>query len=70
MVLFLSGISLRPSFLPRACAQHPLQNGNDMMRAEPQPYWRGRMSENMTYHTDIVTEKSYTICWQGAILHL
>jgi hypothetical protein len=30
------------------------------MRAEPQPYWRGRVSENMMYHPDIVTETSYT----------
>ena len=37
------------------------------MRAEPQPYWRGRGSENMMYHPDIVTEKSHTVCWQGVI---
>jgi hypothetical protein len=37
------------------------------MRAEPQPYWRGRVSENMMYHPDIVTDKSYTVCWQGVI---
>ena len=37
------------------------------MRAEPQPYWRGTVSENMMYHPDIVTEKSYTICWQGVV---
>ena len=37
------------------------------MRAEPQPYWRGRVSENMMYHPDIVTERSYTVCWQGVI---
>ena len=37
------------------------------MRAEPQPYWRGRVSENMMYHPDIVTEKSHTVCWQGVI---
>ena len=37
------------------------------MRAAPQPYWRGRVSENMMYHPDIVTEKSYTVCWQGVI---
>jgi hypothetical protein len=37
------------------------------MRAEPQPYWRGRISENMMYHPDIVTEKSHTVCWQGVI---
>ena len=37
------------------------------MRAAPQPYWRGRVSENMMYHPDIVTEKSYTDCWQGVV---
>ena len=37
------------------------------MRADPQPYWRGRVSENMMYHPDIVTEKSHTVCWQGVI---
>jgi hypothetical protein len=37
------------------------------MRAEPQPYWRGRVSENMMYHPDIVTDKSYTVCWQGVV---
>jgi hypothetical protein len=37
------------------------------MRAEPQPYWRGRVSENMMYHPDIVTANSYTVCWQGVI---
>jgi len=26
------------------------------MRAEPQPYWRGKVSENMMYHPDIVTK--------------
>jgi hypothetical protein len=35
------------------------------MRAAPQPYWRGRVSENMMYHPDIVTAESYTVCWQG-----
>ena len=37
------------------------------MHAEPQPYWRGRVSENMMYHPDIVSEKSYTVCWQGVV---
>ena len=37
------------------------------MRAAPQPYWRGRVSENMMYHPDIVTAKSYTVCWQGVV---
>jgi hypothetical protein len=37
------------------------------MRAEPQPYWRGRVSENMMYQPDIVTATSHTTCWQGVI---
>jgi hypothetical protein len=37
------------------------------MRAAPQPYWRGRVSGNMMYHPDIVSEKSYTVCWQGVV---
>jgi len=37
------------------------------MRAEPQPYWRGRVSENMMYRPDIVTDKSHTVCWQGVV---
>jgi hypothetical protein len=37
------------------------------MRAEPQPYWRGRVSENMMYRPDIVTAESYTTCWQGVV---
>jgi soluble lytic murein transglycosylase-like protein len=35
------------------------------MPAEPQPYWRGRVSENMMYRPDIVTP--YTVCWQGVV---
>jgi hypothetical protein len=37
------------------------------MRAQPQPYWRGSVSENMMYRPDIVTAKSYTICWTGVV---
>ena len=37
------------------------------MRAAPQPYWRGSVSENMMYKPDIVTSKSYTVCWQGVV---
>src|ERR1044071_10471848 len=29
------------------------------MRAAPQPYWRGSVSETMMYKPDIVTSKSY-----------
>lgn len=37
------------------------------MRAQPQPYWRPYVSDNMFYHPDIVDTKSYTICWQGVV---
>ena len=37
------------------------------MRAEPQPYWRGKVTENMMRGPDIVTETSHTVCWQGVI---
>ena len=37
------------------------------MRAAPQPYWRGSVSDNMMYKPDIVTSKSYTVCWQGVV---
>ena len=37
------------------------------MRAAPQPYWRGSVSENMMYKPDIVNSKSYTVCWQGVV---
>jgi hypothetical protein len=37
------------------------------MQAQPEPYWRGSVSENMMYRPDIVDAKSYTICWQGVI---
>ena len=36
-------------------------------RAEPQPYWRPYVSDNVYYHPDIVNAKSYTICWQGVV---
>jgi hypothetical protein len=36
-------------------------------RAEPQPYWRPYVSDNMFYHPDVVNAKSYTICWQGVV---
>jgi hypothetical protein len=37
------------------------------MRPEPQPYWRGKVTENMMRPPDIVTEESYTVCWQGVV---
>jgi hypothetical protein len=37
------------------------------MRPKPEPYWRDSVSANMMFHPDIVTAKSYTVCWQGVV---
>jgi hypothetical protein len=37
------------------------------MRAKPEPYWRDSVSQNLYQKPDIVTAKSYTICWSGVI---
>lgn len=37
------------------------------MRARPQPYWRDSVSANLFFKPDIVTSKSYTMCWTGVI---
>jgi len=37
------------------------------MRAKPQPYWRDDVSPELYQKPDIVTSKSYTICWSGVV---
>lgn len=37
------------------------------MRAQPQPYWRDSVSPNLYQKPDIVTSKSYTVCWSGVV---
>jgi hypothetical protein len=37
------------------------------MRAEPQPYWRGSVWDELYYKPDIVKSNSYTICWHGVV---
>lgn len=37
------------------------------MRAKPQPYWRGEVSPNLYQKPDVVTSKSYTVCWSGVV---
>ena len=37
------------------------------MRAKPQPYWRDSVSPSLYQKPDIVTSKSYTICWSGVV---
>ncbi|MGH6865510.1 MAG: hypothetical protein ACREDO_04915 [Methyloceanibacter sp.] len=37
------------------------------MRAKPQPYWRGSVSTELYQKPDIVTSKSYTVCWSGVV---
>jgi hypothetical protein len=37
------------------------------MRATPQPYWRSSVSADLYVKPDVVTSKSYTVCWHGVI---
>jgi len=37
------------------------------MRAKPQPYWRDTVSSNLFLKPDVVTAKSYTVCWHGVV---
>lgn len=37
------------------------------MRAEPQPYLRDVVTEDLFYKPDIVNAKSYTVCWRGVV---
>jgi hypothetical protein len=37
------------------------------MRARPQPYWRDTVSADLYQKPDIVTSRSYTVCWSGVV---
>ena len=37
------------------------------MRPRPQPYWRTTVSPDLYQKPDVVTSKSYTVCWSGVI---
>ncbi len=37
------------------------------MRAKPQPYWRESVSADLYVKPDVVTAKSYTVCWHGVV---
>jgi len=37
------------------------------MRATPQPYWRDSVSADLYVKPDVVTPRSYTVCWHGVI---
>jgi len=37
------------------------------MRATPQPYWRSSVSADLYVKPDVVTAKSYTVCWHGVV---
>jgi len=37
------------------------------MKAQPQPYWRDSVSAGLYVKPDVVTPKSYTVCWHGVI---
>lgn len=37
------------------------------MRARPQPYWRDSVSPELYQKPDVVTSRSYTVCWSGVV---
>ena len=37
------------------------------MKARPRPYWRESVSDDLYVKPDVVTAKSYTVCWHGVI---
>ena len=37
------------------------------MSARPQPYWRDSVSAELYVKPDVVTAKSYTVCWHGVV---
>jgi hypothetical protein len=37
------------------------------MRAKPQPYWRDTVSSDLYQKPDVVTSRSYTVCWSGVV---
>ena len=37
------------------------------MRAKPKPYWRETVTPDLFVKPDIVTSRSYTVCWTGVI---
>ena len=37
------------------------------LKARPQPYWRESVSAELYLKPDVVTAKSYTVCWRGVV---
>ena len=37
------------------------------MKAQPQPYWRDSVAAELYVKPDVVTAKSYTVCWHGVV---
>jgi len=37
------------------------------LKAKPQPYWRDSVSAELYVKPDVVTAKSYTVCWHGVV---
>ena len=37
------------------------------MQAKPMPYWRDQVTANLFLKPDVVTAKSYTVCWKGVV---
>jgi hypothetical protein len=36
-------------------------------KPKPQPYWRDSGSAELFFKPDVVTAKSYTVCWRGVV---
>jgi hypothetical protein len=37
------------------------------MQAKPMPYWRDQATADLYLKPDVVTPKSYTVCWKGVV---
>jgi hypothetical protein len=39
-------------------------------QVKPLPYWRDKVTDDLLLKPDIVTPKSYTVCWKGVVSHV
>jgi hypothetical protein len=39
-------------------------------QVKPLPYWRDKVTGDLLLKPDIVTPKSYTVCWKGVVSHV
>lgn len=48
-------------------AQKKVNVSISAMKPKPQPYWRDSVSAELFVKPDVVTPKSYTLCWHGVV---